>query len=85
MFASITLKFRGDDDECTEQHGPIIVSQFNQPRLLHQTAEFDQMPGAFASRHNPFPHVSAALAGFNAVRHCLGSLDRSQCQLEFRD
>jgi hypothetical protein len=39
----------GQTEDGAEQDCPIIVSEFNQPRLLHQPAEFDQMARWFAS------------------------------------
>jgi hypothetical protein len=79
------LQLCGDCEERAQQGGAIIVGQFNQPSFLHEATEFDQMTGAFAAVHDPFPFVGAALADFNAVRHGFGALDRPQGQFEFHD
>jgi hypothetical protein len=79
LSAFFAFQLCGDGEESTEQDGAIIVSQFDQSGLLNQSTEFDQMTGAFVSLHDPFSRVGAALAGFNAVRHCLGALDRPEC------
>lgn len=85
LLAFIALQHCGDGEEGTEQHCAVIAGQFNQSRLLDEAAKFDQMAGAFASAHDPFPFIGAAQDAFNAVRHRLGALERPQRQPEFRD
>jgi hypothetical protein len=39
LFAVFTMQLCRDGKKRTEQYGPIIVSQFHKPRLLHETAK----------------------------------------------
>jgi hypothetical protein len=61
------LKSRGDIQEGIEQDGAIIVDEFDQSGFLHQSAEFDQMPGACALVLDPLAGILAGACGIEAV------------------
>jgi hypothetical protein len=52
----------GQFHEGAEQGGAVVVHQLDQPGLLHQAAEFDEMAGTFTARLGPIAHVGAGLA-----------------------
>ena len=54
-------------EEGPQQGRPVIVHQLDQPGLLHQAAEFDQMPGARAPVLHPFAGIIACACGIEAV------------------
>ena len=79
LFALFALKFGGDREKRTEQDRTVIIGQFDQPCLFHQSAQFDQLARSFASFHGPGSRVGAALAGFNAQYRCPGLSRRLDC------
>jgi hypothetical protein len=55
----LPLKPCCDFEEGAEQCSAIVVHQLDQPGLLHQASELNQMPGACAPILNPLPLVIA--------------------------
>jgi hypothetical protein len=53
----------GDLKEGAEKGGAIVVDQRDEPGLLHEAAEFDQMAGALAACLGPVAHVGAGSVG----------------------
>ena len=57
-------------EECTEQGSAIVLHQIDQPGLLHQAAEFDELTGTCAPVLNPLAGiVPAACEGEAVVPH----------------
>src|SRR5690606_19496384 len=46
----IRLEHGGDDKQAAEDGVAVVARQFDEPCLLHQTAQFDQVAGAGAPR-----------------------------------
>lgn len=57
LLAILATQPGGGFHHHAEQHGAVVVCQLNQPGFDDEAAQFDQMPGAFAALHLPFPRV----------------------------
>lgn len=57
----------GNPEQRPEDGGAIVVDQFDQPGLLNEAAQLDQMPGAGASIMHPLPLVVAGPSALETI------------------
>jgi hypothetical protein len=67
VFILLPLKPCREFEEGTEQGSAIIVHQLDQPGLLHQASELNQMPGACATVLHPLALVVACSIAVQSV------------------
>ena len=58
-FILLLLQPARESEEGTEQSGAVIVEQFDQPSLLHEAAQLDELAGACAAFLHPVAGVMA--------------------------
>ncbi len=66
--------------EGAVQHRTVVVGDFDEPGFLHETAQLDQMPRAFAPCHHPSPRVRSRSCCIKPVAR----LDQLPCRLHHR-
>lgn len=57
----------GNPEQRSQQCGAIVVYQLDEPCLLNEAAQLDQMPGAGASILHPLPFVVAGPSALEPV------------------
>src|SRR5579864_3322164 len=67
LLTVLALEHRGDFQERAVEHGTIVAGEIDQTRFPNQSAELDQMPGALAPLHNPFPRVMSRTLRFKPM------------------
>src|SRR4051812_8991396 len=67
LFAVITSKSCRSFGKCAEDHGAVVIGQFDQARLRDQSAKLDHLARSLAALHNPGPVVSPGASGFEPV------------------
>jgi len=67
VFAVSAFEGEHQFEECTVERCPVILCEFDKPRLNYKAAEFDQMPGSFAPLHDPIPRINSCLLRFETA------------------
>ncbi|MNW07926.1 hypothetical protein D3C71_2046210 [compost metagenome] len=65
LVAPIRMQHGGDDKQAAEDGVTVVAGQFDETRLLHQAAQFDQVAGAGAPRVLTFLVIGPPLHGFS--------------------
>lgn len=60
--AFMALQLGGDPEHSSIDYGAIVIGQLDDACLDDETAEFDQLSGAFAALDLPRPHLIASLS-----------------------
>ncbi|MNH67966.1 hypothetical protein D3C73_324280 [compost metagenome] len=65
LVTPIRVKHGGNDKQTAEDGIAVVAGQFDETRLLHQTAQFDQVAGAGAPRVLTLLMFGSPLHGFS--------------------
>ncbi len=67
LFAVLTLESERKFKESTVEHSSVIFGEFDKTGFDHEPAKLNQMPGAFASLHDPIPPIKSGKLRFKPM------------------
>ncbi|BAB52122.1 mll5731 [Mesorhizobium japonicum MAFF 303099] len=79
MFSTFAFELGGDPKQGAIDGGAIVIGQLDDAGFGDETAEFDQMSGAFSALDLPRAHVIASLCRLPAIVGCPVVLERCDC------
>ena len=78
----LPLQLAGEFEESAEQGGAVVSNQLDEPGLLHEAAELDELPGACAPVLDPLAGVVAGTGAIEPIAQHGQALELCRCCLE---